>query len=370
MRVCVLVVTAVVALATCTQATTQVYQPCAGQADAVLLAQPGVPSQYVFTWSGVGLPTFGITSFKQPVDAKDFSVNCSRLAEGYVSDVVVTPAGVEDHQSTTLASLIEFSGPTLDKGEFVRRTILDTLTFKPVNMTSSSATLVSTDNLIAVTMEVNTKSGISKTNPHNFFATNSFSVDLVISGYTYNSTKSRLAMEIVTTTLERSVVRIEQSRDINDEYSPSIFRRTTLQSTDNTGANEAHHAWKPVVFGNTTRKSTNMTVSFIGELAALDYSPANTYPQHIITASYDGARTAMNVVNVTFSTKGDKATAEKIIAWGSIVGPGKPFVPAMSTTLLATNITSYGVTIFAFIAGSIYLLVLRATRATHSSQTV
>ena len=84
---------------------------------------------------------------------------------------------------------------------------------------------------------------------------------------------------------------IDHSRFINDEHSPSIFRRTSMRSGDDSGAPQAHHAWKPVVYGNTTRKPTNMTVTELGELGPLDYAPATEYKQHIITSSFDSGRT-------------------------------------------------------------------------------
>ena len=181
-----------------------VVQPCTDS--ALLLAQPSDQgSPFLFTWSGVQLPTLAITALEKPIHAADVTVDCASLREGHVQDVIDIPAGVRYHQSTTFASLLEFSGKSLELGTFIRRMVLDELQFKAVNISAPKATLASKGGLVQIDLEVRPAKGIAKENPHNFFDANSFSIDLVLHNFDYANATSRLAMEVVASSLERSV---------------------------------------------------------------------------------------------------------------------------------------------------------------------
>lgn len=170
----------------------------------MLVSSSSLPKN-VILWSGVGLPTFAITSFSKEVTSASFSVSCSKLARGDVQNAVIAPDGLNYLHSVSFASLIEFDGDSLSEETFVRRLPLSDLSFSADVQSSHSVSIVSLDGLINVTLNFEKNAGTSKVNPHNHFAAGSTLLDLIIDGFHFNSSHSKLALETVVLTLDQSV---------------------------------------------------------------------------------------------------------------------------------------------------------------------
>eukprot|EP00055_Hartaetosiga_balthica_P015788 m.95997 g.95997 ORF g.95997 m.95997 type:complete len:384 (-) comp8959_c2_seq1:1254-2405(-) len=337
----------------------KLFRPCASL--PLVLGQPTQDaSSEAFIWSAVGLPTVGIMTFGTSASVEeDIGVDCAKLAAGDLEGgISVKDVKIATLQTTTFASLLQFN----DTGKHFSYSDADFLVAIPLDniiwtVSLDASGMASFDSpIVDFNFTFYPKDKGASINPFNFCTDNSTSIDFVAHNLTYKrSNKTRIALQLIFLTVDKMTVKVEKTESINDEYSPSIFSLTTIQSRDLNKASLLYHSWKPVQFGSRERSITNMTIA--------DTTPLTAFPDNdpirskIISVPLAQGNDYLSSLNVTFGADGDDGLNPGIVAWSSVFGPKSPKTPPMSLALVVTIITSFGIPACVIFFGTLTVII-------------
>ncbi|XP_041367916.1 glycosylated lysosomal membrane protein B-like [Gigantopelta aegis] len=199
--------------------------------------------------------------------------------------------------------------------------------------------------------------------PHLEFSENSTQFDLTIDNMKPCCTRSRFALEVamLTDPLDKAGFKMEETKSIDDEYSPGVFRMVSVRMSPSDQAKGGFLQWKPVCYQKHTR-SRNVATSVKKYQLGDTHNVTELLKESIAHAFYGSQLFLKGVerhaLNISFGFANDGFyTKTNYSSWSATLGFGEP--PADKISLLVIGVISagLGIPVILIIFGGLFVFI-------------
>jgi hypothetical protein len=213
---------------------------------------------------------------------------------------------------------------------------------------------------VSVLLRTTAAEGRTNVSPRLSYTPTSFHVEIVIRGAMNDSiVKQRVGLEFAL--LHKPLFALEQTKAIDDEYSPGVFTKMTAKF------NEEHcnsyMGWKPVGYAKADRIIAH-TVDALMELnpneTNVEDLPIDNSPLYAFFSAFGGQVTKFNL---TFgSTNEPLYKASNYTSFSLVIGLGAPAQDHLSFLVEMIILVGFGLPIIAIVLSAFYLCIKRLRR--------
>lgn len=196
--------------------------------------------------------------------------------------------------------------------------------------------------------------------PHLQFNENITQFDLTIDNLWTNFSKSRFALEGIMVSEGNTGMKIDETRSIDDEYSPGVFKINNWLSKTGNLDDTGFLQWKPVCYQKSERARSSATAMkhYKFENISMTDTKQGQMNQSILFGYYgyrllEISKTAMNWSFGIGNDGGYNKT--QYLAWSGSIGYGKPPADAISTVVIIIISVGLGLPVVLILLGGIYV---------------
>lgn len=211
----------------------------------------------------------------------------------------------------------------------------------------------------SIELSAYSSSGRESQLPHLQYSENITQFDMNIDHVWTNFTKSRFAVELVMVGGGKEEMKTDETRSIDDEYTPgvfTIFNWLSDASADNTGFLQ----WKPVCYQSKTRSRSEATGMKHYDLKELDSMNKELLKDTVAFGYYgDSLMSQMSrASNLSFGLSKDGGyNKTQVLTWSGSLGYGVPPADTVSTLVIIIISAGLGIPVVIIIFGGIFICI-------------
>ncbi|XP_046332564.1 glycosylated lysosomal membrane protein-like [Haliotis rufescens] len=196
--------------------------------------------------------------------------------------------------------------------------------------------------------------------PHLLYNENVTQFDFTLDNFMPSFSMSRFAVELaIISQSKKEDMSIEETKSIDDEYTPGVFRITNLKARPKDQANGAFVQWKPVCYQDTPRSrsvATSVQKYALGDIKNV----TSLLKSSLAYAYFSDDLFSMNsaTTNVSFGLSKDGSyTKTNYTSWTASVGNGNPPTDKVSLLVIGVISAGLGIPVIIIVFGGIFVCI-------------